>query len=68
MEESHRCRRLGSSGERNAEEHVPRNGHRRNGKIQEWEWVQRTRRRAHQELRTAGLKGLYARALGRLQM
>ena len=54
MEGGHRGGRLRSSGERDAEEHVPRNGHRGNGKIQEWEGVQRTMRREHQDLRTTG--------------
>ena len=34
MEDTHRCGRLRSSGERNAEEHVHRKSHRGNGKIQ----------------------------------
>ena len=40
MEESHSCSRLGGGGERDAEEHVHRNIHRRNGEVQEWKWVQ----------------------------
>ena len=36
-EEEHRRGRLGSGGERTAEEHVSRNIHRGNGEIQDWE-------------------------------
>ena len=50
MEESHNCGRLGSGGERNAEEHVSQHLHRGNGKIQEWVWGSKD-----QEESTAGL-------------
>ena len=49
--------------EDDAEEHVTRNIHRGNGRIQDLDGVQSTRRRAHRE----PLKHSYARARGRLQ-
>ena len=50
VEEGHRGGRLGSSGECDAEEHVPRDRHQTNREVQERKRVQRTRRREHQEL------------------
>ena len=53
VEGSHRCGRLVDGGERDAEEHVSRSTHRGSGKVQAWKRVQRTRRRAYQELLAA---------------
>ena len=70
IEESHRCGRLGSSGEINADEHVSRNGHRSNGKVQEREGVPKTQEestsRTMDTARTP--EGLNAGQRGRLQM
>ena len=50
VEEGHHGGRLGSSGESDAEEHVPRDRHQANREVQERKSFQRTRRREHQEL------------------
>ena len=53
-EEGHRGGGLGSSRERDAEEHVSLDRDQTNREVQEWKRVQRTRGGKHQKLRAAG--------------